>query len=186
MPACKEGLPGPRRGFWGALRQSVPQNGRVHLHIIDLKTSFSRSEFLEGGPQKGFAEVLRRVLGRCLVVGFNRVEGYRPLGLCPSMMVESVYIYIYIYIYIILFQYLQFILRKPDISRMLRAMMLHLLRNLTLERHQLRIANRGCFGEGVSAIIGELGFFMKSVIAREFLQNLTLRLLLRRRAAEQY
>ena len=30
----KEGLPGPRRGF-GALRQSVPQNGRVHLHITD-------------------------------------------------------------------------------------------------------------------------------------------------------
>ena len=33
---CKGRLPGPRRRLLGALRQSVPQNGRVHLHVIDL------------------------------------------------------------------------------------------------------------------------------------------------------
>ena len=32
---CKERLPGPRKGFWGDLRQSVPQNGRVHPPGID-------------------------------------------------------------------------------------------------------------------------------------------------------
>ena len=37
----KEGLPGPRRGFWvlecSLAVQSVPQKGRVHLHIIEKK-----------------------------------------------------------------------------------------------------------------------------------------------------
>ena len=40
---CKERLPGPRRGLLGDLRQSVPQNGRVHLHIVDF--TFKKMSF---------------------------------------------------------------------------------------------------------------------------------------------
>ena len=39
---CKEGLPGPRRGFWvpsafGSPPAISPQNGRAHLHIVDFR-----------------------------------------------------------------------------------------------------------------------------------------------------
>ena len=36
---CKEGLPGPRRGFWVPSGSLPLQTGRVHLHIIDLINS---------------------------------------------------------------------------------------------------------------------------------------------------
>ena len=38
---CKERLPGPRNGFLGDLRQSVPQNGRVHIHTTNKKIAIA-------------------------------------------------------------------------------------------------------------------------------------------------
>ena len=38
MPALQRGAAWAEERLSGALRQSVPQNGRVHLHMIDRKT----------------------------------------------------------------------------------------------------------------------------------------------------
>ena len=39
MPALQRGAAWAEERLLGALRQSVPQNGRVHLHIIDKGTA---------------------------------------------------------------------------------------------------------------------------------------------------
>ena len=50
MPALQRGAAWAEERLLGALRQSVPQNGRVHLHIIDstyecLTAFFRRARF---------------------------------------------------------------------------------------------------------------------------------------------
>ena len=41
MPALQRGAPWAEQRLLAALRQSVPQNGRVHLHIIEEKPKSS-------------------------------------------------------------------------------------------------------------------------------------------------
>ena len=59
MPALQRGAAWPEGRLFGALRQSVPQNGRVHLHIIDNFVS-------EGMP------VLKCVFGCQKIVTFGK------------------------------------------------------------------------------------------------------------------
>ena len=40
MPALQRGAAWAEERLSGALRQSVPQNGRVHLHIVDVCNVF--------------------------------------------------------------------------------------------------------------------------------------------------
>ena len=60
MPALQRGAAWAAERLLGALRQSVPQNGRVHLHIIEkaIQKYFLMPVSVEGGG--GFWPFLRR------------------------------------------------------------------------------------------------------------------------------
>ena len=59
MPALQRGAAWAEARLLGALRQSVPQNGRIHLHIIDFRS-------LIGCPNRSSNRTRRNPDGRCI------------------------------------------------------------------------------------------------------------------------
>ena len=50
MPALQRGAAWAEERLLGALRQSVPQNGRIHLHIIDILRGTPRTYAIKKKP----------------------------------------------------------------------------------------------------------------------------------------
>ena len=67
MPALQRGAAWAEERFLGALRQSVPQNGRVHLHTIGFLSQIFRAP--PGYPGvAGWSEFLTQNIGNLLKI----------------------------------------------------------------------------------------------------------------------